>query len=148
MTQEANNSIGRVEIFDQAFSLRGDPDYIRELAEHVDTKMRAIAEENPHMTDSSGLGVLAALNIADEYHLLKAKLNHKKSRKPSPKPFTEEDKQRTRERRQRHYTKRSYEKQLLVIVNDELVPARERHEALFILGRVKGYHRASKSRDS
>jgi hypothetical protein len=45
--------------------------------------------------------------------------------------MTEEDKQHVRERRQRHYTKRRYEKELLAIVNDESVPAKERHEALF-----------------
>jgi cell division protein ZapA (FtsZ GTPase activity inhibitor) len=35
--------------------------------------MRAVAEQT-HTVDSSRLAVLAALNIADEYHLQKAKL--------------------------------------------------------------------------
>ncbi|MGA7337535.1 MAG: cell division protein ZapA, partial [Candidatus Sulfotelmatobacter sp.] len=35
----------RVEIFDQAYNLRGsDPEYILKLAEYVDSKMRAVAE--------------------------------------------------------------------------------------------------------
>jgi len=35
----------RVEIFDQAYNLRGsDPEYILKLAEYVDAKMRAVAE--------------------------------------------------------------------------------------------------------
>jgi len=39
----ATNSV-RVEIFDQAYNLRGsDPDYISRLAEYVDGKMRAVA---------------------------------------------------------------------------------------------------------
>jgi len=46
MTQEAHNSRVRVEIFDQALNLCGtDPDYILKLAESVDSKMRAIADE-------------------------------------------------------------------------------------------------------
>lgn len=66
----ANNSV-RVEIFDQAYNLRGsDPDYILKLAEYVDSKMRAVAEQT-HTVDTVRLAVLAALNIADEYHLLK-----------------------------------------------------------------------------
>jgi cell division protein ZapA len=66
------NSI-RVEIFDQAYNLRGtDPDYIFKLAEFVDTKMRAVATQTSTV-DSLRLAVLAALNIADEYHILKRK---------------------------------------------------------------------------
>jgi cell division protein ZapA len=61
----------RVEIFDQAYNLRGsDPEYILKLAEYVDGKMRAVAEQT-HTVDTVRLAVLAALNIADEYHLLK-----------------------------------------------------------------------------
>src|SRR5580658_10705911 len=61
----------RVEIFDQAYNLRGsDPGYILKLAEYVDSKMRAVAEQT-HTVDTVRLAVLAALNIADEYHLLK-----------------------------------------------------------------------------
>ncbi len=69
----AGASVGsvRVEIFDQAYNLRGsDPAYILRLAEYVDAKMRAVAEQTATV-DSVRLAVLAALNIADEYHLLK-----------------------------------------------------------------------------
>jgi cell division protein ZapA len=63
----------RVEIFDQAYNLRGtDPEYIQRLAEYVDQKMRTIAEQTSTI-DSLRLAVLAALNIADEYHILKRK---------------------------------------------------------------------------
>jgi len=69
----ANASSVRVEIFDQGYNLRGtDPEYILKLAEYVDSKMRAVAEQT-HTVDSARLAVLAALNIADEYHLLKRK---------------------------------------------------------------------------
>ncbi len=71
--QDASNGSVRVEIFDQGYNLRGtDADYILKLAEYVDSKMRAVAEQT-HTVDSSRLAVLAALNIADEYHLLKRK---------------------------------------------------------------------------
>jgi cell division protein ZapA len=66
------NSI-RVDIFDQAYNLRGiDPDYIHKLAQYVDMKMRAVAEQT-NTVDSLRLAVLAALNIADEFHVLKRK---------------------------------------------------------------------------
>ena len=69
--RDAQNGSVRVEIFDQAYNLRGsDPEYILKLADYVDTKMRAVAEQT-HTVDSARLAVLAALNIADEYHLLK-----------------------------------------------------------------------------
>jgi cell division protein ZapA len=67
---EANKAV-RVEIFDQGYNLRGsDPEYILRLAEYVDTKMRAVAEQT-QTVDTARLAVLAALNIADELHLLK-----------------------------------------------------------------------------
>ena len=69
--RDASNNSVRVEIFDQGYNLRGsDPDYTLKLAEYVDAKMRAVAEQT-HTVDTVRLAVLAALNIADEYHLLK-----------------------------------------------------------------------------
>ncbi len=71
--KDAQNGSVRVEIFDQAYNLRGsDADYILKLAEYVDAKMRAVAEAT-NTIDTVRLAVLAALNIADEYHLLKRK---------------------------------------------------------------------------
>ena len=137
---ETTNSSVRVEIFDQAYNLRGtDPEYIVKLAAYVDAKMRAIGEQT-RTIDSGCLAVLAALNIAEEYHLLKTQLDDEERRERSPKPLTEAERQRNRERRQRHYTKRSYERQLLALVNDESIPARERRGALLALGRSRGYY--------
>jgi cell division protein ZapA len=69
--KDSSNSSVRVEIFDQAYNLRGsDAEYILKLADYVDSKMRAVAEQT-HTVDTARLAVLAALNIADEYHLLK-----------------------------------------------------------------------------
>jgi len=63
----------RVEIYDQVYNLRGvDAEYIIKLAEFVDGKMRNVAEQTSTI-DSLRLAVLAALNIADEYHILKKK---------------------------------------------------------------------------
>jgi len=63
----------RVEIYDQVYNLRGvDAEYILRLAEFVDTKMRSVAVQTSTI-DSLRLAVLAALNIADEYHILKKK---------------------------------------------------------------------------
>jgi cell division protein ZapA len=70
----AVNGSVRVEIFDQGYNLRGsDADYILKLAEYVDGKMRAVSEQTATV-DSVRLAVLAALNIADEYHMLKRRL--------------------------------------------------------------------------
>ena len=70
---QPNGSSVRVEIYDQAYNLRGsDPDYVFKLAEYVDSKMRAVAEQTATV-DSLRLAVLAALNIADEYQILKRK---------------------------------------------------------------------------
>lgn len=69
--KDAQNASVRVEIFDQAYNLRGsDRDYILKLAEYVDSKMRAVAAAT-NTIDTVRLAVLAALNIADEFHLLK-----------------------------------------------------------------------------
>src|ERR1700730_8270874 len=68
--KNADSSV-RVEIFDQAYNLRGsDAEYILKLAEYVDAKMRAVAEAT-NTIDTARLAVLAGLNIADEDHLLK-----------------------------------------------------------------------------
>ncbi|HKD86842.1 MAG TPA: cell division protein ZapA [Terriglobales bacterium] len=75
MSQANSNGGGnvRVEIYDQTYHLRGsDPDYISELAEYVDTKMRLISQQAATV-DSLRVAVLAALNIADELHVLKRK---------------------------------------------------------------------------
>jgi len=75
--KETSTTPVRVEIFDQAYNLRGsDPDYILKLAEYVDSKMRAVSEQT-HTVDTARLAVLAALNITDEYHLLKRRLDGK-----------------------------------------------------------------------
>ena len=75
VVKDAQNASVRVEIFDQAYNLRGsDPEYILKLADYVDSKMRAVAAAT-NTIDTVRLAVLAALNIADEYHLLKKNLS-------------------------------------------------------------------------
>src|ERR1051325_6664489 len=62
----------RVEIYNPTYSLRsdGDNDYILELAEYVDRKMREISS-GTFTVDSLKVAILAALHIADEYYQLK-----------------------------------------------------------------------------
>ena len=75
IVKDAQNASVRVEIFDQGYNLRGsDPEYILKLADYVDSKMRAVAAAT-NTVDTVRLAVLAALNIADEYHLLKKNQN-------------------------------------------------------------------------
>ncbi|MBI2682958.1 MAG: cell division protein ZapA [Acidobacteriales bacterium] len=73
MDKPTTNQSVRVEIYDQSYNLRGtDPEYIQKLAEYVDSKMRTVAQQT-QTVDSLRLAVLAALNIADEFHVLKRK---------------------------------------------------------------------------
>lgn len=64
----------QVEIFDQAYRVKGglDPEYLQAIANYLDGKMRSIAARS-HNVDSLRVAVLAALNITDEFHQLKAK---------------------------------------------------------------------------
>jgi len=73
LAQSNGNGSVRVEIYDQTYQLRGsDAEYIGQLADYVDTKMRLIAQQATTV-DSLRVAVLAALNIADECLVLKRK---------------------------------------------------------------------------
>lgn len=67
-----DNQLTQVEIYGQPYNLRGgsNPGYIQELAAFVDSRMNQIAETSSTV-DSLKLAILAALNIADEYHQIK-----------------------------------------------------------------------------
>lgn len=64
----------RVVIYDQEYNLRGqlDPEYIRKLGRYVDEKMRSVASRT-QTVDSLRTAILAAMNIADEYHQMAAR---------------------------------------------------------------------------
>jgi cell division protein ZapA len=64
----------RVVIYDQEYFMRGDlnQEYIQKLAQYLDGKMRSIAERT-RTVDTLRVAILAALNVADEYHQLKAR---------------------------------------------------------------------------
>jgi cell division protein ZapA len=64
----------RVVIYDQEYFMRGDlnQEYLQKLAHYVDTKMRSIAERT-RTVDTLRVAMLAALNVADEYHQLKTR---------------------------------------------------------------------------
>lgn len=57
-----------VEIYGQTYNVRGDgdPAYLTELAQFVDSRMRAVSSQVPS-NDPMRIAILAALNIADEY---------------------------------------------------------------------------------
>jgi cell division protein ZapA len=62
-----------VEIYDQIYNLRGtDAEYIQQLAALVDAKMRAVVAHGG-TADSLRVAVLAALNVADELLVLRAR---------------------------------------------------------------------------
>jgi len=64
----------RVVIYDQEYHIKGqlDPEYIEKLAQYLDAKMRSIAGRT-RTVDSLRVAVLAGLNVADEFHQLKAR---------------------------------------------------------------------------
>jgi cell division protein ZapA len=73
MAEPANDNSISVDIYDQTYRLRGDDtEYIRRLAELVDSRMRAVASHGKTV-DSLRVAVLAALNIADELTSLEQK---------------------------------------------------------------------------
>jgi cell division protein ZapA len=62
----------KVEIYDQSYTVRsdGDPEYLKELADYVDRRMREISS-GTLTVDSRKVAILAALYIADELHQLR-----------------------------------------------------------------------------
>ena len=73
MTEPSSENSISVDIYDQTYHLRGqDTEYVRRLAEIVDSKMRAVASHGKTV-DSLRVAVLAALNIADEMATLERK---------------------------------------------------------------------------
>ena len=61
-----------VEILGQRFTISSDADetYMREVAHYVDEKMQELLHSAKPLAKAN-IGMLAALNIADEYHRLK-----------------------------------------------------------------------------
>ena len=74
----------RVEICNHVYTIRadGNHEYLIGLAAFVDRKMREIASTTPTV-DSVKVAVLAALNIADELHRLKAQSEQADAHWPS-----------------------------------------------------------------
>ena len=70
--EQASEQTIRVEIYNQTYSIRsdGDNEYIFDLAEYVDRKMREISS-GTLTVDSLKVAILAALHIADEFYQLK-----------------------------------------------------------------------------
>ena len=62
----------RVEIYNQTYNIRsdGDTEYIIQLAEFVDSRMREISS-GTLTVDSLKVAILAALHVADELHRMK-----------------------------------------------------------------------------
>jgi cell division protein ZapA len=68
---EKKNSV-KVAIYGEEYPIRGDGDieYIKEIADYVDKKMREIAEKS-HSKSPKDIAVIAALNIANDFFELK-----------------------------------------------------------------------------
>ena len=64
---EDSKQVTAVKIFNQTYQVSsgGDPEYVKQLARHVDKVMTEVFEKTSAV-DSVKVAVLAALNIADE----------------------------------------------------------------------------------
>jgi cell division protein ZapA len=62
----------KVEILNQTYTINGDaqPEYILQLAEYVDAKMKEVCQHNTSCSPAQA-AILVALNIADEYFQIK-----------------------------------------------------------------------------
>jgi len=62
-----DSNVVKVTIFGSEYAIRGDTDaeYIRRVAQYVDTKMKEV-DESTSVKSSLKVAILAALNIADE----------------------------------------------------------------------------------
>ncbi len=66
--------MGSVEVYilGQKYTVKGDkpPEYIKQLAEFVDAKLKEVCANTPNLTPLKAV-ILASLSIADDLHSLK-----------------------------------------------------------------------------
>jgi len=70
-----DSNLTEVEIHGQTYKIRGTggKEYIQELADYVDKKMKEISDMT-YTVDSLKVAILAAINITDEYFKIKKEL--------------------------------------------------------------------------
>ena len=70
-----DSNLTEAEIYGQTYKIKGTggKEYIQELAEYVDKKMKEISDIT-YTVDSLKVAILAAINIADEYFKTKKEL--------------------------------------------------------------------------
>ena len=77
----ADSALVPVVIFGQTYNVRAEEEfeYVEELAQFVDTKMREIADVTG-TREASKIAILAALNVADELRKLQASVQEDEER--------------------------------------------------------------------
>ena len=75
MSGDSDQSV-EVSIYNETYRVRsgGDPEYVKQLAQYVDARMKEVFESTPTV-DSLKVAVLVALNIADDYFSTKEELS-------------------------------------------------------------------------
>lgn len=65
---ENNGNLAKVSIFGHEYTVKApaDSNYIKSIAEYVDTKMREVQEGMPNVQSTERIAILAAMNISDE----------------------------------------------------------------------------------
>lgn len=73
---EGEKNRATVEIYGKTYTIVGpsSPEWIRDVAQLVDDKMREISQRHPHL-DVVKIAVLSAVNLADENLRLKQELD-------------------------------------------------------------------------
>ena len=121
-----------IKIFGEEFRVRltgpESASDILEVARQVDSEMLSETQKNPSTRIRAALWT--AFLIANRYRELKIDLAHN------------QEKASRRLRRERHYTRCSHERELLALLEDPTLSAKERHEVLRDLGKLRGYYRA------
>ena len=118
----------------RAYSTESEPrEFILKLAGYVKSKMKAVLDRTHNVTTLDAatredFAVRAALDIAEEYFLVKTALDKSEA--------SVQPRLANRERRAHHYTKRTHERELLALLEDPTLPAQDRHEVLRDLGKI------------
>ncbi|NOZ04472.1 MAG: cell division protein ZapA [FCB group bacterium] len=75
---EDRASLVRVSIFGQEYTVKApaDANYIKDIAEYVDGKMREVQDSLTTAQSSTRIAILAAMNISDELFMLRNEKDH------------------------------------------------------------------------
>lgn len=80
MSEDQSNLV-KVSIFGQEYTVKApaDPQYIKNIAEYVNSKMKEVQDELPSAQSSTRIAILASMNITDELFSLRTNKDNEKA---------------------------------------------------------------------